>query len=223
MTIVWLVGVTVVGYLLGSIPNGYLLMRLFTGQDVRVTGSGRTGSTNVFRAGGVKLGLLTGILDAVKAALAVWLARAILGNSPLTAWGEVLAGLAATLGHIYSVFLGFKGGAGGAPTMGTAVAFWPWTLAFIVPIGFAVWYGIGYASLTTISFCLVTIAVMAYRWQAGLAPFEYVVYGVLALGVCLWTLRPNLQRLARGEERVVGWRAKRMAAQGVANPPKESS
>jgi glycerol-3-phosphate acyltransferase PlsY len=212
--------VILLGYLFGSFPSGYVLMRAFRGQDVRQIGSGRTGSTNVFRAGGAGIGFFTGVLDALKAAAAVWVAQAVLGSAALLHWGEVLAGLGAVLGHIYPIFLGFKGGAGGAPTLGAAFALWPWALAFILPIGFAVWYGIGYASLTTIAFCVVTIGLMAYRWLTGAGPIEYVIYGILALAACLWTLRPNLQRLARGEERVVGWRAKRLKEQGRSNPPR---
>lgn len=219
MDVVMFAAVLVIGYLFGSFPSGYILMRFFLKQDVRETGSGRTGTTNVFRAGGGKIALLTGVLDALKATLAVYLTQWLL---PGNYWAAVLTGVMAIIGHIYSIFIGFKGGAGGAPTVGGAFALWPGTLLFILPVGIATWYGIGYASLATISFGVVTIVVMAYRWLTGAGPLEYVWYGIFALLACLWTLRPNIRRLLRGEERVVGWRAKRMKQQGIPNPPQKS-
>src|SRR5688500_8166847 len=109
-------------YLLGSVPAGFLLVRFYTGTDIRAVGSGRTGSTNVLRAGGGKVALMTGVLDVLKAASAVWIAQRLL---PGNEWAAVLAGIAAIIGHNYSIFIGFKGGAGGAPTIGAAFALWP--------------------------------------------------------------------------------------------------
>jgi glycerol-3-phosphate acyltransferase PlsY len=192
-------------YLIGSIPVGYLMVKTFTGQDIREVGSGRTGSTNVMRVGGTKIAMLTGVFDALKGTAAVELARWLTPNNP---WMLVLAGVAAILGHNYSVFIGFKGGAGGAPTVGVAGGLWPGSVLWIIPIGAAVWYFIGYASLTTISFTLAIIVIMFIRWYLGLAPVEYIYFGGLALIICLWSLRPNLKRLAAGTERVVGWRAR---------------
>ena len=194
-------------YLLGSLPVGYLLIRFYTGQDVRRFGSGRTGSTNVLRAGGAKVALMTGVLDVLKAASAVWMARWLVPASP---WVEVGAGLLAIVGHNYSIFLGFKGGAGGAPTIGSAFALWPPSILLVVPIGAAVWYFIGYASVATISFSVVITAALAYNWYQLGGPGEYVLYGLGALVICLWALRPNIQRLMAGSERVHGWRAKRL-------------
>jgi glycerol-3-phosphate acyltransferase PlsY len=198
--------VIVIGYLLGSLPMGVIYVRLFTGQDVREVGSGRTGSTNVMRAAGGKIALLTGLSDGLKAALAVWVAHWLVPHTP---WAEVLAGLAAILGHNYSIFIGFRGGAGGGPTVGAATALWWVSLFIIAPIGALVWYFVGYASVTTISFAITAILIMAVRYALGLAPIEYVYFGVLALLLCLWSLRPNLKRLAEGTERLHGYRAKK--------------
>src|SRR5258706_510292 len=152
--------VAVAGYLLGSIPCGVIVTQLFAGEDVRQMGSGRTGSTNVMRVVGWKLGLLTGILDTLKAASAVWLAEWLLPGSH---WAGVVAGLAAGIGHLYSIFIGFKGGAGGGPTVGGGGAMWPWAAAFVIPLGPLVWEGVGYASGATIFFSLIIIAVVAGR------------------------------------------------------------
>ena len=131
----WLIPVLMgVGYLLGSIPSGFLIVRVFSGQDVRQMGSGRTGGTNVMRAAGFWPGLLTALLDMLKATASVWIAKAVLplDIQPL---GMALAGLCAILGHNYSLFLKFKGGAGGAPCVGGAIGIWPWSGLIIVPLG----------------------------------------------------------------------------------------
>lgn len=205
MALLWLGLAGAAGYLLGSIPFGYVFVRVFTGQDVRTVGSGRTGSTNVMRAGGGWIALLTGVCDALKAAAAVWLAR---GLAPELPWAEVAAGVAAVLGHNYSIFLGFRGGAGGAPTVGAAAALWPVTLLFVLPLGALIWYFVGYASLTTIAFAVVATLVLAGRWALGAGPAEPIAFGVLALAACLWSLRPNLRRLRAGTERRHGWHAR---------------
>ena len=101
-------------YLIGSIPMGYLMVKVFTGKDVREVGSGRTGGTNVMRAAGLAAGIATAAFDFFKTAVSIWIAQAILPE----AWrpiGMVAAGLCSILGHNYSIFLKFKGGAGGAP------------------------------------------------------------------------------------------------------------
>lgn len=202
------------GYLLGSLPMGLIYVRLFTGQDVREFGSGRTGSTNVMRAAGGRLALITGISDGFKAAFAVWIARwlrdqGLVIDSP---WVEALAALAAILGHNYSIFIGFKGGAGGGPTVGATTALWGWSLPIIAPIGLLVWYFIGYASLTTISFAVTAIVIMTVRYFLGHSPLEYVYFGLAALAICLWSLRPNIKRLIEGTERLHGYRAKKKQA-----------
>ncbi|MEP7357004.1 MAG: glycerol-3-phosphate acyltransferase, partial [Anaerolineales bacterium] len=99
-------------YLIGSIPMGYVIVKTVSGQDVRQVGSGRTGGTNAMRAAGLAAGLLTALLDALKGAACVWLAQWILPRDT-EALGMVLAGLSGIFGHNYSVFLRFKGGAGG--------------------------------------------------------------------------------------------------------------
>src|ERR1044071_8344093 len=124
------VAVVVLGYVLGSIPFGLVVVKLKTGKDIRTVESGRTGGTNAARAAGFGAGLLTAILDILKGATSVWLAQAILPDNHLI---HVLAPLAAILGHNYSLFLirrdengkvRFHGGAGGAPALGGAMGLW---------------------------------------------------------------------------------------------------
>jgi len=199
-------------------PFGVVVVRLTTGKDIRSVESGRTGGTNVMRAAGAWAGLVTGILDVLKGASAVWLARWLVPGNHI--WCEILAPVAAILGHNYSIFLAEKnekgklrlrGGAGGAACLGGAIGLW-WPSAFIIlPLGIAVWYFVGYASLTTLSFALTTMVIFAVRaWRFGspAAPWEYILYGFLALLVLAWALRPNISRLMRGNERLVGLRAR---------------
>jgi glycerol-3-phosphate acyltransferase PlsY len=200
--------IVVAAYVIGSIPMGLVIVRAISGQDVRQVGSGRTGGTNAMRAAGLSAGVLTALLDALKAASSVWLAQWLLVGDAEPA-GMVLAGLAAIFGHNYSIFLGFKGGAGGAPCVGAAMAIWPWSVLIVVPLGILVLFGIGYASVATLSVAVVITALFAYRTYFQQAPAEFILYGVGAFILLAWALRPNIRRLLRGEERLIGWRAKR--------------
>jgi len=216
-------GILLAAYLTGSIPFGLIVVKLISGRDVRAVASGRTGGTNAMRAAGVWAGILTGTLDVVKGAAAVWLARAVTPEI----WMQVLAPLAAILGNNASIFLvertpqgglRLRGGAGGAAAGGGAFGLWPPVLLILLPLGFLVWYGVGYASLTTISIALIVTVVFAVRAALGLSPWAYAAYGVLAGVLLLIALRPNLRRLREGTERLQGWRARRRAhRQGLQN------
>ncbi len=206
--------ILVLAYLLGAIPFGLIIVKVRTGKDIRRIESGRTGGTNAMRAAGWGAGILTVVFDILKGAGAVWMARAV-GGSP---WLEVFAPLMAICGHNYSIFLmerdekgrlRLRGGAGGAPSAGGAFGLWPPILLIIIPLGFAIFYGIGYASVTTMSVALITTVVFAVRAALGLSPWQYVLYGLLAEALLVWALRPNIRRLRNGTERLHGWRAKR--------------
>lgn len=115
-------GLAIAGYLLGSIPFGVLVARAVRGVDVRASGSGNIGATNVARVAGVGPGLLVLVLDAGKGALAVLLARALLPAAPFV---QALCGLAAVLGHVFPFSLGFRGGKGVATALGVLAALFP--------------------------------------------------------------------------------------------------
>jgi glycerol-3-phosphate acyltransferase PlsY len=208
-------GVLIASYLIGSIPFGLVVVKLATGRDLRNIESGRTGGTNAMRAAGFIAGAATVILDFFKGAVAVWLARAVL---PGSVWLEVIAPVIAVLGHNYSIFLAardpqgklhLRGGAGGATTVGGAMGLW-WLSALInIPVGVGILFGVGYASVATLSVGISSIAIFAYRAWIGASPWEYIMYGVLAEILLLIALRPNIKRLLNGTERVVGWRARR--------------
>lgn len=204
------VGLVLLGYLLGSIPSGLIIVKLKTGKDIRNVESGRTGGTNALRAAGFWAGLGTAIFDILKGAIAVWIAQALTGSE----WVHVLAPVGAILGHNYSAFLPdfdekgkfvrLRGGAGGGPAAGGALGLWPEAGLIVILVGALVFFGFGYASVTTISVGLTAIIVFAVRAWLGYSPWIYVLFGVLAELLLLWALRPNLKKLVEGTERVVG-------------------
>jgi glycerol-3-phosphate acyltransferase PlsY len=220
-------GILLAAYIFGSIPFGLIVVKLMTGKDIRTIASGRTGGTNAMRAAGPWAGILTAILDILKAAATVWLVQWIL---PTNVWMHALAPIAAILGHNYSIFLmergaagqvRLRGGAGGAAAGGGAFGLWPPAAFILVPLGFLIWYGTGYASVTTLSIGLITIVIFAVRGALGLGPWEYVLYGALAETLMIWALRPNIKRLLDGTERRHGLPA-RLQRRKQAKGPKEN-
>jgi glycerol-3-phosphate acyltransferase PlsY len=217
MSILIVLGLLIMAYLAGSIPFGFILVRIFTGQDVREIASGRTGGTNSMRAAGFAIGLATSLLDILKSAGIVWLARLIY---PQAYWVQVLVGFIAVVGHNYSVFLlergpqgklKFGGGAGGTPAVGAIVGLWWPSFLILVPAGYLIVMVIGYASIATMSLPLIGSLIFLIRFLVGGEPWQYIFSGILAELLILWALRPNIQRLLAGTERLVGFRAKRQA------------
>lgn len=190
----------VAAYLLGSIPMGYIVIYLMKRQDIRQHGSGRTGGTNALRAGGRWAGIATGAGDILKGFLAILAARWIMHGSPDTVWAEIVAGVAAVLGHNASIYLGFKGGAGTGPNIGVCIALWPISALWLIPL---VPFGLNvirYASLTSIMVGVVIPVSLAIRAALHLGPWLHVLYAVIALFAVLWALRPNIKRLMNGTE-----------------------
>lgn len=220
--------VLLVSYLLGAIPFGLIIVRLKTGKDIRTIESGRTGGTNVSRAAGFWAGALTAVLDFLKSMVSVLLVRFLAGNQllPHSPWLEVLAPALAVIGHNYSIFLvkrnesgklKFGGGAGGAPTAGGAMGLWIPSILFILPIAMIILFGVGYASLATISVALSATILFAIRAWSGANPWEYIFYGISTGLILIWALMPNLKRLSQGTERLVGLRAKHRRTQSPKN------
>ena len=191
--------VIVSSYLMGSIPVGLLLVRVTTGKDVREIGSGRTGGTNVLRAAGLWVALLAILGDIAKGLLAVWLARAVVGTPAI----EALAGLLAIVGHNYSIFIGFKGGAGAMTAVGGAIALWPWNGAILIGAGIVVIATTRYASMGSITIALLLPIIFALRAWLGDAPWAYLIHGLGTAVLIPWALRPNIKRLLEGQERRV--------------------
>lgn len=217
MSVLLYLGLLVLAYLAGSIPFGFILVKLFTGQDVREIASGRTGGTNSMRAAGFPIGLATSLLDILKSAGMVWLTRFI---DPQGYWIQVLVGFMTVLGHNYSVFMAEKdpngkmklgGGAGGTPAVGAVVGLWWPSFLILVPGGYLIVMVIGYASIATMSLPLIGSVIFLIRFLAQGEPWQYIFSGLLSEILIIWALRPNIKRLLEGTERVVGFRAKRLA------------
>lgn len=189
---VWLA--LIAGYLLGAIPFGLILTRAAGLGDVRAIGSGNIGATNVLRTGSKKLAAATLLLDGLKGTAAVLAAR--------YAWGEVpaiAAGIGAFLGHVYPVWLKFKGGKGVATYIGVLGGLlWPAALVFC-----AVWLIVAattkYSSLSALVASLVAPAYLAWSGETALA----AVASALTL-VLLWKHRANIARLSAGTEPKIG-------------------
>jgi glycerol-3-phosphate acyltransferase PlsY len=196
---VWyrLILATAAAYLLGSIPFGYFVIYALKGRDIRTMGSGRTGGTNAIRAGGSGAGILTGAGDILKGIAAIVVARLIAGHAPIV---EVLAAVAAVVGHNWSAFMNFKGGAGTGPNIGACSALWPLSAVWLIPLlpfGLNV---VRYASLTSLIVAAVIPITLAIRAALGYGPWLHVLYGVLAALAVVWALRPNIKRLINGTE-----------------------
>lgn len=185
------------GYLLGSIPFGVILTRLFGAGDLRQIGSGNIGATNVLRTGRKGLAAATLVLDGAKGAVAVLLARHFVPE--LGDHAAMIAGAAAMIGHCYPVWLGFRGGKGVATLLGLALALaWPIGLVFA-----AVW--IGTVLLARIS----SLGGMLGAVSAPIAAlgFGYPVYAAGLAGlalIVLWRHRENIARLRAGTEPRIG-------------------
>ena len=183
----------VVGYLLGSIPFGLILTRLSGGGDVRKIGSGNIGATNVLRTGNKPLAALTLLLDVLKGTAAVWL------GSHFGPYAAMFAGLGAFLGHLYPVWLGFRGGKGVATYIGVALGlYWPAALAFCV-----VWLLVAittrYSSLSALVASAATVGAFALTGQSRLAVFFALLTALLYVRHAA-----NIRRLANGEETRIG-------------------
>ena len=189
-----LLGALAIGYLLGSIPFGLLLTRMTGGPDIRSIGSGNIGATNVLRTGRKGLAAATLLADMLKGTAAVLLMRHLLG-----AEAAIAAGLGAFLGHLFPVWLGFKGGKGVATFIGVLLGF-SWVAVLIFG---AIWIGIAaltrYSSLSGLIACAVTPALL---WAFN-QPSAAVLFLVLALLVFIMH-RANIVRLMAGTETRIG-------------------
>jgi len=191
--------VIVAAYLLGSVPVGLLLVRMRTGKDIRKIGSGRTGGTNVLRVAGPWIALLAVLGDIAKGLAAVLLARTVVGTPVV----EALAGLLAVVGHNYSIFIGFKGGAGTMTTIGSAFGLWPWIGLIVAIAGVPTVAITRYASVGSIVIALLIPITFALRAWLGDAPWGHLIHGLGTAALTIWALRPNIKRLLEGQERRV--------------------
>ena len=194
-----------VAYVLGSIPWGYLITLAVKGEDIRQYGSGKTGMTNVLRTVGGRFAAVALLLDVSKGVLAVFLARVVADTAAV----EVVAGLAALLGHNWSVFLGFAGGRGIATGLGGLLVIEPIAgaiaLATFAPVTLFSRY-VSLGSLTSLAVAFLAALVIVFL---GYSSATYLVYPGIGGALITWQHRENLRRLLRGTERKLGQAAEK--------------
>jgi len=189
-----------VSYLLGSIPSGYLLVRIFTGEDVRASGSGNIGATNVARKSPA-LGIATLVLDAAKGLAAVVLAGALF-TGPHQQLIMTTAAFFAVLGHLFPVWLKFRGGKGVATCLGAFILLTPKSILCLVVLFLVIAVAFRYVSLGSVTvaaaFPLLAWALHEYvdQWQ--------LVLIALVSALVIWRHRQNIGRLASGTESKLG-------------------
>ena len=201
-------------YLIGGIPWALIIGKVFYHVDVREHGSGNLGATNVLRALGAKAAIATLLLDAAKGAAAVglawWLVPAATYGVTATQWAEVIATMAAILGHSYSPYIGFKGGKGVATGAGALLILTPMAWPFLL----GTWL-IVIVAFRIVSLASVIIAIEYPLLCLVFYPKEWVIFGfaVIAASLVVWRHRTNIVRIFHGEESRVSLKQRGSATQ----------
>ena len=190
--------VVIIAYLIGSIPFGYMIVRAKSGGDVRDTGSGGTGATNVSRNAGKAAGVLTLILDAAKGALAVVVAKLILSDGN-TDWLIAAVAVAVIVGHVFPIWLGFRGGKGVATGVGVFLALAPLAVLFAGVIFVAVVALTKYVSLGSI-LAAATIPLFVWLFVDEVALKPLLTAAVAGALIIIYAHRGNIGRLLSGTE-----------------------
>jgi len=200
----WII-LPVIGYIIGSIPFGFIAGRLISGVDVRNHGSGMTGMTNVVRTMGYRIGIPVLLLDLSKGITTVLLVRII---TPTATPGiESISALAVIIGHIWPVFAGFRGGRGIAPGLGGLMALEP-TTGLIAGMTGAITIAISrYVSLGSILGTVSGSVVLIILYLNGNIPVEYIWYVSIGAPLVIIKHKDNISRLINGNERRIGKRS----------------
>ena len=188
------------GYLLGSVPTGLLLTKLYSKVDPRKTGSKNIGATNIFRTAGKTLGILTLMGDMLKGIIPIWIAikwgMANHWGLPVD-WWIALAGLTPFLGHVFPIFLGFKGGKGVATALGVYLVLSPIAVLIELFLFLGVVWKWRYISLGSI-FCATTIPILVAYFRSDSQ--AYFVLSVIIAALILYRHQSNIVRLLQGTE-----------------------
>ena len=200
------IAMIVLSYLLGSLPTSIIAGKLLKGIDIRKEGSGNAGATNVFRVLGPKAGITVMLIDMLKGLIPVIWFAPLGANSGLLGWEminyQILAGLAAVFGHIWTIFAGFRGGKGVATGAGMIIGLAPWAvLICIIVFGITV-AATRYISLGSILASLTFMAViLVQRFVLGQeVPMQMLIFSIFIPALIIFTHRANVRRLLKGEE-----------------------
>lgn len=194
-----LIIIFITSYLIGSIPTGYIIVKMFTGRDIRKVGSGSTGATNVKRVMGKKWFFTVMILDALKGALPVILASLFASSFKGIGLLPVVAAVAVIIGHSRSIFLNFTGGKSVASGVGTILAL-NWQVGLMTAL---IWAIITYASKYVSLGSIIALALSPVLMWWCKAPVAYIWYCALGAVYIIWLHRSNIKRLIKGEENKV--------------------
>jgi glycerol-3-phosphate acyltransferase PlsY len=183
----------IVAYLIGAIPTGVILTRLVGGKDIRNSGSGNIGATNVYRVAGRKLGIITLVGDCLKGVIPLLIAQQ---GFHLSERGIALIALAAFIGHCYPVYLGFKGGKGVATALGIFLVLSPLSvLCLLAFFGLVLWKW-RYISLASI-LAAATIPLLVLFFESS---FPLFAAALIIASIIIWRHRANIERLRNGTE-----------------------
>jgi glycerol-3-phosphate acyltransferase PlsY len=200
MNPLWAAAALLASYLLGSIPTSYLVGRTFRGIDLREHGSGNLGATNLYRTLGWKFALPVALFDIAKGAVPVLAIAPVVSSSQLFA---LACGLMAVVGHVYSLFVRFKGGKGVATAAGVMLGLSPYAVLALVVIWAAVVFATGYVSLGSIvAAALLPLLV----WVLDPGSRNLVALDALVAAGIIWLHRANIRRLLAGTESRFGKR-----------------
>lgn len=178
-------------YLLGSIPVGYLIVSATTGGDIRKTGSGGTGATNVSRRAGKGAGILTLVLDALKGSAAVIIAKILVTDIQYAMWWIGIAGIVAMLGHIFPVWLGFRGGKGVATGVGVFLVLAPVAVLFSGILFVIIVWITRYVSLGSM---IAALSIPLFGWFSNVAT-PIIVSTFIGAMLIVYAHRTNIGRL----------------------------
>lgn len=189
----------VLAYLIGAIPTSYIIGKVFHGMDLREHGSGNLGATNAFRILGARSAVPVVAVDMAKGFVPVWLFADLTG----TGFGWTLAfGSAAIVGHMFSIWVGFKGGKGMATSAGVFLGLAPWAVLGGLVVWLVLTFSTGYVSLGSIVAALLTPVLVAVTPHAGGTTLLW--FSVALAAVVVWAHRSNIGRLLRGDENRFG-------------------
>ena len=191
----------IASYLVGAIPTSYLTVRLLKGQDLRTLGSGNLGATNLYRVLGWRYALPVGLFDLLKGAVPVLFFAPLAGGGDRTA---LLLGMAAVVGHVFSVFAGFKGGKGVATGAGVVLGLAPWAFVAALVTWIILVKASGYVSLASLA-AAVVLTPAVYFLHPERRPMIWLFAGLA--GAIVIFHRANIRRLLTGTENRFGRRA----------------
>lgn len=190
-------------YLIGAIPTSYIIGKAFHGIDLREHGSGNLGATNAFRVLGAKSAVPVVIVDIAKGFVPTWLFAPLAG----VGFGWTLGfGAAAIVGHMFSVWVGFKGGKGMATSAGVFLGLAPWAVLVSLLLWVGLTFATGYVSVGSIAAAVAMPILVAVTPHSGGNTLLWFSLGLAA--VVVWAHRANIRRLARGEENRFGRRGR---------------